>query len=201
MKKIAIASANKKKLAEIMEIVEDLPFEFVPMSELLGYTPDIPENGETFLQNAMIKANWVFEKTGMWTLADDSGLEVDALCGAPGVYSARYAGTPVDSHANNEKLLRDLTGVAWENRTARFRCVIVVATGPGAYLSAEGICNGHIITEYRGCGGFGYDPLFIPDGSTVTFAELDAHTKHSISHRGSALRKIKQKMEALDGHI
>jgi XTP/dITP diphosphohydrolase len=145
------------------------------------------EDGDTFEANAVKKAVEIARATGCWALADDSGLEVDALGGAPGVYSARYAGEPCSNEANNEKLLRELAGR--ENRAARFRCVIALSDPEGNARTVDGDCRGSIAHRERGTGGFGYDPLFVPDGYNETYAELSPEVKHSISHRGRALRK------------
>jgi XTP/dITP diphosphohydrolase len=137
--------------------------------------------------NAEKKAIEIAQAVGCWSLADDSGLEVTALNGAPGVYSARYAGDECSYNLNNEKLLTELQGV--EDRSARFRTVIALSDPEGNVQTLEGICPGHIIVERRGTNGFGYDPLFIPDGYTETFAELDVAVKNRISHRARALQK------------
>ena len=144
------------------------------------------EDAETFEGNALKKARELCAASGLWTLADDSGLEVAALNNAPGVYSARYAGEPCSYPANNAKLLRELAGVT--ERRARFRCVIALCAPDGREWTVEGSCPGHIIHELRGVNGFGYDPLFVPDGYEQTFAELDGTVKNRISHRGAALK-------------
>jgi len=163
----------------------------LPDLEILGMDefPDLPEVEEdldTFKGNAAKKAETQAGLTGLWVLADDSGLEVDALDGEPGVYSARYAGEPADYAANNRKLLAELDGV--DDRAARFRCVIALAHPGIETQTVEGRCEGRIGFSPRGDNGFGYDPLFIPDGYDSTFAELDAEVKNSISHRAMALK-------------
>jgi len=197
MKKIIVATGNMGKLKEIREILADTPVELVSMGEIWNPIPEIEENGSTFFENAMIKASWVYEKTGIWSLADDSGLEVDFLNGEPGVYSARYAGIQGDYKANNLKLLDSLHNVPSEKRTARFRCVMVIKTSPDSYISAEGTCEGHIGFRLRGSEGFGYDPLFFPGDEKLTFAEIPSVMKNTISHRGRALINLREKLNEL----
>jgi len=179
-----LATRNAGKLAEFQRLLAHWPVELVPVTEF----PEVPqfnEDAPTLEGNAVAKALTVCRATGQWSLADDSGMEVDALGGAPGVRSARYAGEPCNPAANNEKLLTALTGVA--NRRARFRCVLALV-GPGfPPETVEGVCEGVIAHEPRGTGGFGYDPLFIPDGYSQTFAELPPEVKNQISHRARAV--------------
>ena len=190
--KLIIATRNVHKLEEIHAIF-DFPLDKAQGGqglELLSALdfPDIPdtvEDRDTFEGNAIKKAQELCDATGLPAMADDSGLEVDALGGAPGVTSARYAGEPCDYAANNQKLLRELEGK--ENRRARFRTVIALARPGEEPLSVEGTCEGIIIEESRGSNGFGYDPLFVPDGYSETFAELPAEVKNKISHRANAL--------------
>ncbi|HMA64297.1 MAG: RdgB/HAM1 family non-canonical purine NTP pyrophosphatase [Fibrobacterota bacterium] len=198
MRKIVVASGNKGKLAEIREILKDLPVELLPMSDLWNPVPDIDENGKSFFDNALIKAEYVFKRSGLWALADDSGLEVDSLSGEPGVYSARYAGKQGDNEANNALLLRKLNGVPPHLRTARFRCVMVLKTGISSTITSEGTCEGTIGFELKGKKGFGYDPLFVPTDETMTFAELSSEKKNQISHRGKALALLCRKLHELD---
>ena len=186
--KLILATRNRHKLEEIRTLF-NLPG--LELSSALDH-PDIPEveeDGETFEANAIKKAAIPARATGCWALADDSGLEVDALGGAPGVYSARYAGEPVSYPANNAKLLKALEGVA--DRRARFRCVVALSSPSGNARTVDGRCEGRIIHETRGARGFGYDPLFVPDGFEKTFAEMEAGAKHAISHRGRALQKAR----------
>jgi len=197
MKRIVVASANKGKLKEIWEILSDMSVELVSMGDLWNPVPDIEENGTTFFDNAFIKATWVYKKSGMWSLADDSGLEVDFLNGEPGVFSARYAGKQGDSAANNRKLLDALKDVSIEKRTARFRCVIVLKTGENSFVTADGTCEGTIGFAPSGNEGFGYDPLFIPAGEKHTMAEISSEKKNTISHRGNALKKLREKIDEL----
>jgi XTP/dITP diphosphohydrolase len=197
MKRIIVATGNPGKMKEFREILADLPIELHSLIDHWNPLPVIEETGLTFYENARIKADWVFEKTGTWALADDSGLEVDALGAAPGVQSARYAGVHANGRENNRKLLEMLRDVPEAQRTARFRCVLVLRTGLRTYLTAEGVCDGTIIDTPRGIGGFGYDPLFIPSGYQMTFAELDSSEKNRISHRAKALRALRGELHDL----
>lgn len=183
--KIVFATNNAHKLAEVKAVLGE-DFELVTLKEV-GITEDIPETGETLDENASIKARYVYKRTGLDCFADDTGLEVVALNGAPGVRSARYATDGHDFAANNRKLLKELEGVT--NRKARFRTVISLIRS-GEEQQVEGIVNGCIATKEAGCEGFGYDPLFIPDGESVTFAEMTAEEKNSISHRGRAVAEL-----------
>lgn len=192
MREIIVATSNAGKLREFRELLDGLALTLSSLADRFHPVPHIPETGKTFLENALLKARWVHEKTRLWVLADDSGLEVDALGGAPGISSARFAGEPSSSDANNRKLLEALSGIESARRTARFKCVIVLVTSAAEkYFSAEGVCEGTIALAPRGVGGFGYDPLFVPSGYNRTFAELDARTKNDISHRGKALKKLR----------
>lgn len=161
------------------------------MEEFPGL-PEVEEDGATFEQNAVKKARFAAAATCLWALADDSGLEVDYLGGAPGVFSARFAGRGGDDRANNEKLLRLLEGVPLERRTARFRCVVAVASPGGEVYTAEGTCAGVIAFAPRGSGGFGYDPLFYVPHLGKTFAELEPEVKNAVSHRAKALEKARR---------
>jgi len=185
---LVIATRNRHKLEEIHAILD---FPRLSLSSALDYphVPDVEETADTFTGNATLKARALVEATGQWSLADDSGLEVDALNGAPGVYSARFAGEPVNYAANNQKLLRLLAGR--NDRTARFRTVLVLAAPDGNTWTVDGTCEGRIIEASRGAGGFGYDPVFVPDGETLTFAEMPAEKKNRISHRARALAAAK----------
>lgn len=183
--KIVFATNNAHKLSEVRAVLGE-GFELVTLREV-GITEDIPETGATLDENASQKAHYVYERTGLDCFADDTGLEVEALNGAPGVRSARYATEGHDFAANNSKLLHELEGK--DNRRARFRTVISLIRG-GVEQQVEGIVEGRIATEEAGCGGFGYDPLFVPDGHTVTFAEMSADAKNAISHRGRAVAEL-----------
>ncbi len=179
-----IATRNAHKLEEIKEI---LGFQGLEVYSARDF-PDVPETIEdrdTFEGNAIKKAQELCDATGIASLADDSGLEVDALGGAPGVYSARYAGEMCSDSENNAKLLRELDGK--EDRRARFRTVLALARPNEEPLTVEGVCEGTLLNELRGECGFGYDPLFVPEGFTETFAELSAEEKNKISHRALAL--------------
>ena len=183
--KIVFATNNAHKLSEVRAVLGD-SFELVTLHQV-GITEDIPETGATLDENASLKARYVYERTGLDCFADDTGLEVEALDGAPGVHSARYATDGHDFAANNRKLLHELEGK--ENRRARFRTVISLIRG-GVEQQVEGIVNGTIAAEEAGCEGFGYDPLFIPDGKAITFAEMTAEEKNAISHRGRAVAEL-----------
>ena len=176
MRKIIFATNNAHKLSEVQAVLGDA-FELITLREC-GITEDIPETAPTLEGNALQKARYVYEKTGADCFADDTGLEVDALGGAPGVHSARYATDGHDFAANNRLLLKNLEGV--ENRSAHFRTVIALILDGEEYLF-EGRVEGVIATEESGCGGFGYDPLFVPSGEIITFAEMSAEAKNAIS--------------------
>jgi non-canonical purine NTP pyrophosphatase (RdgB/HAM1 family) len=186
MKTIAIATGNKHKVEEIAAILKPLGYTVISADELGGLPVDIAENADTFRENALIKARACAKHWNKTVLADDSGLVVDALGGLPGVHSARYAGEGGNDGRNLDKLLRNMEGI--ENRTARFVTVIAIVTPDGKESTAEGTVEGRIIHEKRGTGGFGYDPSFVPDGETLTFAELPAEAKNSMSHRANALK-------------
>ena len=184
--KIVFATNNKNKLSEIREILGE-SFEIVSLDDI-GCYEDIPETGNTLQENALQKARYVHEKYHIDCFADDTGLEVEALGGAPGAHSARYAeGTDHDSEANMQKLLRELS--SHENRKARFRTVIALILHGETY-EFEGIVNGTIGTEKQGSKGFGYDPLFIPEGYKESFAQLGEGVKNEISHRARAVKKL-----------
>lgn len=188
--KLLIATRNSHKLREIKDILAIPSLELVSLDDFPD-TPEVVEDASTFAKNAVKKAVTVAIFTRMWTMADDSGLEVDALNGAPGVRSARYAGEPVSYPANNAKLLKELANA--QNRKARFRCVIALASPSGRCQIVDGACEGRIIETSRGMNGFGYDPLFVPDGYEQTFAEMDNETKNRISHRALALAHAREK--------
>ena len=183
--KIVFATNNAHKLSEVKAVLGE-GFELVTLREV-GITEDIPETGATLEENASQKARYVYDRTGLDCFADDTGLEVEALDGRPGVRSARYAGEGHDFKTNNRKLIAELQGK--ENRRARFRTVISLIRG-GVEQQVEGIVRGVIATEESGTEGFGYDPLFIPEGSNVTFAEMSAEAKNAISHRGRAVAAL-----------
>ncbi|NTU77535.1 MAG: XTP/dITP diphosphatase [Alphaproteobacteria bacterium] len=187
--KLVVATRNKHKMEEIRAIFIQPDIELVCALDYPN-VPDLVEDGDTFEANAIKKAATLAKATGLWSLADDSGLEVDALNGAPGIYSARYAGEPISYPSNNRKLLDELEKTS--NRRARFRCVIALSSPSGRAKTLDGCCEGIIACEESGRWGFGYDPLFIPDGFSQTFAELDPETKNAISHRGRALKKARE---------
>ena len=191
--KIVFATNNAHKLSEVSALLGDR-FELVTLREV-GITEDIPETGATLDENASIKARYVYERTGLNCFADDTGLEVEALGGAPGVHSARYATDGHDFAANNRKLLRELEGKA--NRKARFRTVISLIVD-GVERQVEGIVEGEITTSESGAEGFGYDPLFMPEGYDRTFAEMSAEEKNAISHRGRAVAKLVEMLHDIE---
>lgn len=196
MHKIAAATKNKGKISEIKQILKDLPVEVVSMVEE-GINVDIVEDGQTFEENALIKARAIRSHTIGIVLADDSGLVVDALDGAPGVHSSRFAGEPSDDKKNNAKLLAMMDGVKPCKRTARFVCVIAVIMSDGREFCVRGECEGQIGFEQKGNNGFGYDPLFyLPDRGN-TMAELESDIKNKISHRAKALGKLKIELKKL----
>ncbi len=192
MRRIGFASGNKHKLAEITAMLAPRGFEVAPI------VLTVEEDADTFVGNAEKKARAALLQSGLPSLADDSGLEVDALDGAPGVYSARYAGEPCDDAANNRKLLGALTGVPDARRTARFRCALVFVDSDGTRLVTDGSCEGRIGHAPRGTGGFGYDPLFFVDGDADgrTMAELPPDEKNRISHRARALAAMAELLDA-----
>jgi XTP/dITP diphosphohydrolase len=195
---LLLATANQGKLRELRTILHGLPVELVGLTEVgRGDPPEVEETGDTFLANALLKARAYAAWSGLAAVADDSGIEVDALAGAPGVRSARYAGPGASDQANLDKLLAELTGVPPERRTARFRCVAALhdpATGRETH--AEAAWEGRILDAPRGSGGFGYDPVFLPDGWDRTSAEVDQPTKDAASHRGKAFRALRPAIEA-----
>ena len=195
MPRLLLATTNKGKAAEYRDLLEGLGFELVTLDKA-GISQEADESYNTFEENARHKAAFYAELGGLLTLADDSGLEVVALNNAPGVYSARYAGEPCSYPANNDKLLRALAGTT--DRRARFRCVIALCAPDGREWTVDGSCEGRILEgEPRGVNGFGYDPLFVPDGFEQTFAELSGEVKNGISHRGRALRLASAEWHAL----
>jgi XTP/dITP diphosphohydrolase len=184
---ILLATNNQGKVQELVKLLGDLPFNVLSLQDFpeIG---EIEEDGETFADNALIKARTAAGISRLLTLADDSGLEVDALQGRPGVHSARFAGEPKDDNANNAKLLELLRDVPSEQRTARFKSVIAVVAPSGEEFLTEGACEGVIGFAPKGTEGFGYDPLFFVIEFDKTFSELTLEEKNSISHRGKALR-------------
>lgn len=189
---LLIATKNKGKVVELEKLFAGLPIALKSLNDFPNAL-DVEETSKTFAENAALKARSYSQQTELWSLADDSGLEVDALNGAPGVFSARYAGEMASDRENIEKLLQEIKDTGNQNRVARFVCAMAVADDAGEIkFAAEGFCDGIIIGEPRGANGFGYDPIFVPDGFTETFAELDASVKQKISHRGRAAGEIIQ---------
>jgi len=198
MRSLLLGTRNPGKVIEITSILADSGWSFSSLQEF----PDIgeaEENFVTFAENAIAKACFYASATGLWALADDSGLEVEALGGAPGVFSARYAGAQASDADRRALLLSELAKTGDTNRRARFVAVVAIATPDGEVLNvSEGICEGTITFSPRGTGGFGYDPLFIPDGHNQTFAELPDTIKNQISHRARALMLTRQFLSQLD---
>jgi XTP/dITP diphosphohydrolase len=190
--RLVIASKNPHKLREIARICADWPVGWVRVGDDGVDWPDVDEPHETYLENAVTKAREVARHVGLPAIADDSGIEVDALHAAPGPRSARFAGEAATDAENLAKLLDAVSGVAPDRRTARYRCVAAVAWADGTGVSAEGTCEGTIVLERRGQGGFGYDPAFVPLGQRRTMAELSDAEKDAISHRGRAFRALRE---------
>ncbi|WP_428605360.1 XTP/dITP diphosphatase [Sedimenticola sp.] len=188
--KIVLASSNAGKVREINQLLAQQSIQVIPQSEF--DTPEAEETGLTFVENAILKARNAARHSGLPAIADDSGIEVDALKGAPGIYSARFAGPACDDQANNEKLLADLQGVEDEQRTARFQCLLVYlrhADDPTPII-CQGTWEGRILHAPQGANGFGYDPLFLVPEFGCSSAELPPEQKNALSHRGQALRQL-----------
>jgi XTP/dITP diphosphohydrolase len=188
---LAIASRNPGKIREILAICSDWPVEWLTAETHTGGWPDVAETGETYLDNALLKARAVSRAVGVPAIADDSGIEVDALDGAPGLRSARFAGDGATDERNLRKLIDAITDVPPAERTARYRCIAVMASGDDEPAWAEETCDGTLVLEPRGEGGFGYDPIFVPQGERRTMAELSPEQKDDISHRGKAFRALR----------
>lgn len=189
--KILIATQNQGKLREIQAELADLDVELVCLEDIAPL-PEAVESGSTFAQNADLKALHYSKLSGLWTLADDSGLDVDALDSRPGVFSARYAGPDADDARNNAKLLTELADVPEQKRTARFRCAMSLAADGKIVARSQGTIEGRITFNYQGQNGFGYDPLFYVSEKGRTTAQLAPEEKNAISHRGQAIRAMKQ---------
>ena len=190
---LVMASANPDKVAEIATLLKDVA-EILPRPESVH---DVVEDADTLLGNARLKAAAIVEATGLPAVADDTGLEIDHLEGQPGVYTARFAGENATYGDNVAKALRELDGVAWEQRTARFRTVIVVGYPDGSELVTEGVAEGHIAAEPAGESGFGYDSIFVPiEAGGLTFSQMDLAAKNRISHRGRALESLIEVLHA-----
>lgn len=190
MKRIIFATSNEGKMNEIRDILKDLDVELVSLKDL-GLNPHIEENGASFEENAIIKAETVMKLTNELVLADDSGLEVDYLDKAPGVYSARFLGEDTPYSIKNQYIIDKLEGVEKEERSARFVCVIALADPKGKTITCRGTIEGYICEEIRGAHGFGYDPIFYVPEYKCTTAQMSSDQKNAISHRGIALRKMK----------
>lgn len=188
--KLLLATRNEHKKIEIKEILKELELDIMNLEDIPAM-PEVDEDGETFAANALKKARTIAELSGYVTMADDSGLVVDALQGKPGVYSARFAGEKATDEENNRKLLKLMEHIPETQRTAHFECVIALVEPRGLEQTVSGQCPGRIAFAPRGPGGFGYDPLFIPDGYQFSFAELSSEEKNRISHRGQALAKAR----------
>ena len=189
--KIILATANRDKVREMRHALDGLPVEILTRDDVPGL-PDVEEDGATLADNAIKKAREICDALGVPAVADDTGLEVDALGGEPGVYSSRFAG-PGATYADNVRLLLDrMRDVPDGSRTARFRCVVALAEPNGAHLFVEGVCEGVITREPRGNGGFGYDPIFLATETGRTFAEMSVAEKHGISHRGLAMARMRK---------
>ena len=193
---VIVATANAGKFQEIVTILSDLRISFLPLASIHGYTPPV-EVGVTYAENAAAKAAAVAEFSGCWALADDSGLEVDALGGQPGLYSSRYLGSTATDRERNQRILELLQGMPHPRRNARFQCAVAVA-GPGGELTlAHGSCDGMIAEAPSGDGGFGYDPIFIVPEFASTMASLPPEVKNRVSHRARALNDIKPLLQRL----
>jgi XTP/dITP diphosphohydrolase len=209
-RQILVATGNPGKFREISAVLSQAwaggatpPIVWRSLADLARRVAEPVEDQDTFAGNAALKARYYSLATGLWTLADDSGLEVDALAGEPGVFSARYGGAPADAsretvtRTNNLKLIAALGGVPPERRTARFRCALALADGKNVLLTAEGTVEGQIIDEPRGSNGFGYDPHFFMPSLGLTMAELESEHKNRISHRGQALRTMRERLQQM----
>jgi|ERR1043166_605862 XTP/dITP diphosphohydrolase len=190
-KKLLIGTGNGGKYREIEQLLSELPLELLNLTDF--ELTEVEETGATYLENATLKAIAYAKATSLWTLAEDSGLEVAELNGSPGIYSARHAGESASSSERNKKVLSDLRKLHYADRTARFVCIAVVASPEGQIVhSTEGVCIGSIATTSRGTNGFGYDSIFIPKGFTRTFGELPVAIKQKLSHRAKATAQMKQ---------
>lgn len=196
-RRIILSTGNTHKINEIKDILKDMPFEVISKNDL-GYEDfDVVEDGTTLEENALKKAEELHKLTKGIVIADDTGLFVDALNGEPGIYSSRYAGEHASYAENNKLLLNKLKDVPKEKRTAYFKTIIAVIIEDGSRLTAEGICRGYIAFQERGKRGFGYDPLFVVEGTDKTFSEMSEEEKNKISHRAKALKNLKDKLEEI----
>lgn len=197
---IVAATKNRHKIQEIEAITQEFGMSIISRDEAGVQDIEINEDGETFEENSYKKAFEIMKLCNNITIADDSGLEVDCLDGAPGVYSARFAGKDGDDDANNRKLTELIKDVPYEQRTGRFVSVITMVFPDGETISARGEVEGHLLTEKRGTSGFGYDPLFVPEGYDRTFGELGPEIKNSISHRSRALARLRELLDRRRGN-
>ena len=192
--KIVIATSNRGKIQEIINAFKDMPVELISLADLPEKYPEPVEDGDTFEANSLIKAKYYQQQTGMACLADDSGLEVEALSGAPGVYSARFSGESASDADNNAKLQQELKKLGRESSPAAYQCALTFMDAEGRVLTAKGFCRGEIRLQARGENGFGYDPYFYV--GDVTMAEMSMKEKQAISHRGAALREMAGLLQA-----
>ena len=197
MKQIIIATKNEGKAKEFKAFFLKHDIKAVSLLDLEEELPDVEETGSTFEENAALKAEQIASLLNTPVLADDSGLIIDALDGRPGLYSARYAGVPKNDHANVEKVLKELKNISWDNRSARFICVLAIAIPGMETIFRMGFCEGKIAMTVKGENGFGYDPIFIPVNHEVTMAELTAEVKNEISHRKNAIRQLEEWIHSL----
>lgn len=193
---LVLATRNRHKVDELSALLRELPVKILSFNDFPDM-PDILEDGVTLAENAIKKASAVASFTGLPSLADDTGLEVEALGGAPGVRSARFAGEPPNWEENNRKLLSELNGIGGSGRAAAFRCVVALAVPGERVRTVEGVTHGVILESPRGQGGFGYDPLFLPEGHDLTYAEMRSEEKNAISHRGKAITSARGLVLAL----
>lgn len=196
-RKLIISTGNQNKVDEIAVILKDLPIEILSKKEIGLGDLDVIEDGATLEENSILKAKALAEKTNYMVVADDSGLFVDYLNGQPGIYSSRYGGEEGNNKKNNKKLLEELKDIPLEKRKAQFKCVIVLITEDREIVTVEGQCKGTIGLEPKGNNGFGYDPLFTPEGYSETFGELDEEIKNKISHRAKALEQLKKEIKKI----
>ena len=195
MEKLIIASKNQGKVNEIKDILKELPFEIISMQDA-GYNFEMDESGKTFDENALLKAKALYQHTGGMVLADDSGLEIDFLNGAPGIYTARFAGDKVDQEEKNARIVNLLSGVSSQYRTARFVCSIAFVSGERCF-TVNGTVEGRIAEKPCGTAGFGYDPIFFVPAYGKTMAQLPDSVKNKISHRARALYNLRDKLEKI----
>ena len=197
LKQVLIATKNQGKVEEFKVLFKKYDIQVISLLDLSDEIEDVEETGVTFAENAKLKAEEISSVLNVPVLADDSGLVIDALDGRPGVYSARYAGLDKNDQDNNEKVLNELKSISMENRTARFVCVLAVARPGVDTFFVEGTCEGKIACSEKGENGFGYDPLFIPEGHSKTMAEISPELKNQISHRGRAINELEEWLDKI----